>query len=127
MADFRIENATILMMTRKAGSLDEARRVRLHGENLADADVEYFGNGLIELGTVTQRRARAGRNTHFVAVELDSQDGFLVDTEGYDYPRYVGRLSARDLAVVQDAEWKRSEEGLEAEAADIRRAGGVPA
>jgi len=85
-------------LTRKACELREAALVPVTVERLEElleaSPVLEFDGDLGELGqAIAARRALAPNVVEFVALELHSGAAFLVNTEGYDYARYLGRAA----------------------------------
>lgn len=88
-------DATRRTLGRKV-TLDEAPRVTLHGETLEPIDLVFFGGTLKCLKEICADRDASGADTEFFARDLHTDDIFAVNTEGYKYPRYLGRLSYCD-------------------------------
>ncbi len=81
-------------MTCKPTSLDEIPTVTWHGENLAAIPVRSFSGGLKGLDRVIEENPYdQGGPIEFIALDDGSNDLYLVNTEGYSYTRYAGRLT----------------------------------
>ena len=80
----------------KPVSLDEAKTCRLHGEDLASVElVELIGP--VTIGQLDALVAqRAGATLEFAVLDQSTRRVYLVNTEGYDYTRYLGRFTAKD-------------------------------
>lgn len=91
----RFNESTRRMLGRKV-TLDQAPRVRLHDEVLGPVDLVHFDGSDSALGAICAERDTSGADPHFFARDDATGDVFAVNTEGYTYPRYLGRLNTRD-------------------------------
>ncbi len=92
----RFHDATRATLARKVNT-DEAPRVTLHGEKLEPIDLVFFNGSRGGLETVCADRHGSGADDDFFARDLGTGDVFAVALEGYNYPRYLGRLTFCDV------------------------------
>jgi hypothetical protein len=91
-------------LTRKADGINDARTCELHGTNPASIElVELRHVTMIELESLVSKRVGLAA-TQFAVRCLETENVYAVNTEGYTYPRYLGRFSTKDAKALVDVD-----------------------
>lgn len=116
--------ATCRELTRKPMKVTEAKLCRLHGVDPASLEMQTVRCVNLDQLDALCRGALTRGVTHFAVYDPHTEDVYAVNSEGYDYARYLGRFSGKDArAIVAAAECKA--EAKHSKACQTFRGGGL--
>lgn len=93
--------ATYNELARKPEHIRDARTCYLHGTDPASMPLATVASATVD--ALNDLAAKA-EETDFAVYCQRTEDVFLVNTEGYDYCRYLGRFSTKDAKAILDRE-----------------------